>query len=190
VAVKEYVVRCAMTKPQAKVYSAVARSREVVAALSGEGATIPPPAPASNGLSTPATTPPPPTAASLSAAKGGPATTGAGAGGGAMEEALLALRRAALTGALEKPPPPGALLSAGQAEAQKEEFWRGHVKDLELSVPERLEKYSGKLAKLGRAVARLAAAGKKVLVLGALPDARLLVHQYLVETDVPHECWE
>ncbi|CAN0167120.1 unnamed protein product, partial [Ectocarpus sp. 12 AP-2014] len=100
-----------------------------------------------------------------------------------------ALRRAALTGALEKPPPPGALLSAGQAEAQKEEFWRGHVKDLELSVPERLEKYSGKLAKLGRAVARLAAAGKKVLVLGALPDALLLVHQYLVETDVPHECW-
>lgn len=36
------------------------------------------------------------------------------------------------------------------------------LQDLELSVPERLEKYSGKLAKLGRAVARLAAAGKKV----------------------------
>lgn len=45
-----------------------------------------------------------------------------------MEEALLAVRRAALTGALEKTPPPGTLLSAGQAEAQKEEFWRGHVK--------------------------------------------------------------
>lgn len=34
--------------------------------------------------------------------------------------------------------------------------------DLELSVPSRLEKYSGKLVKLGRAVERLAAAGKKV----------------------------
>ncbi|CAN0188597.1 unnamed protein product, partial [Ectocarpus sp. 13 AM-2016] len=73
VVVKEYVVRCAMTEPQAKVYSAVARSREIVAALSGEGAAIPPPAPASNGITTPVTTPPPPTAASLSEAKGGPA---------------------------------------------------------------------------------------------------------------------
>lgn len=36
------------------------------------------------------------------------------------------------------------------------------LKDLELSVPERLEKYSGKLAKLGEAVRRLTAAGKKV----------------------------
>lgn len=34
--------------------------------------------------------------------------------------------------------------------------------DLELSVPDRLEKYSGKLVQLGTAVGRLAAAGKKV----------------------------
>lgn len=29
----------------------------------------------------------------------------------------------------------------------------------------------------------------QVVVLGALPDALALVHQYLTETDVPHECW-
>ena len=34
--------------------------------------------------------------------------------------------------------------------------------DLELSAPDRLEKYSGKLLELGKAVGRLAAAGKKV----------------------------
>lgn len=29
----------------------------------------------------------------------------------------------------------------------------------------------------------------QVVVLGALPDALALVHQYLTEIDVPHECW-
>lgn len=29
----------------------------------------------------------------------------------------------------------------------------------------------------------------QVLILGALPDALGLVHQYLAATDVPHECW-
>lgn len=38
------------------------------------------------------------------------------------------------------------------------------TQDLELSVPDRLEKYSGKLVELGRAVGRLAAAGKKVSI--------------------------
>lgn len=44
------------------------------------------------------------------------------------EEALLALRRAALTGALEKTPPLAGSATAGEVEALKEEFWRGHVK--------------------------------------------------------------
>ncbi|CAM9508098.1 unnamed protein product, partial [Scytosiphon promiscuus] len=188
VVVKEFVIPCTMTEPQAKVYSAVASSPEVVAALSGEAV------PSAAGT------------AAAAATANGPSSTAPAAGGGGngpapakgsglnkkaspLEEAFLALRRAALTGALEKTPPPGRSTSGGQAEAHKEEFWRGHAKDLELSVPERLEKYSGKLAQLGRAVRRLTAAGKKVLILGALPDGLALVHQYLAETDVPHECW-
>lgn len=52
---------------------------------------------------------------------------GRGKGKGASAEAVLALRRAAFTGALEKPPP-GSSTPAGEAEAQKETFWRGHAK--------------------------------------------------------------
>lgn len=55
------------------------------------------------------------------------AGTGEGGGKGAAAEAVLALRRAAFTGALEKPPP-GSSTPAGEAEAQKETFWRGHAK--------------------------------------------------------------
>lgn len=85
-------------------------SPEIVAALSGAAPPEPKPEPASSNGSA--------TAASKVASVGGTAA----------EEALLALRRAALTGALEKTPPPGSTVTAGQAEAQKEEFWRGHVK--------------------------------------------------------------
>lgn len=50
-------------------------------------------------------------------------------GAGAAEGALLALRRAAFTGALEKPVQgEAACMSQGEAEAEKEAFWRGHAK--------------------------------------------------------------
>lgn len=88
-------------------------SPEIAAALSGAT----PPEPASSDGSTAASA----AATSSGGAESGRRTT-------ATEEALLALRRAALTGALEKTLPPGSTVTAGQAEAQKEEFWRGHVK--------------------------------------------------------------
>ena len=85
-------------------------SPEIVAALSGAAPPEPKPEPASSNGSAAA------------------ASKVASVGGTTAEEALLALRRAALTGALEKTPSPGSTVTAGQAEAQKEEFWRGHVK--------------------------------------------------------------
>lgn len=86
-------------------------SPEIVAALSGAA-------------------PPEVKAEAEAAGSNGSAASDAMVSGGsaAAEDALLALRRAALTGALEKTPPPGSTVTAGQAEALKEEFWRGHVK--------------------------------------------------------------
>lgn len=57
--------------------------------------------------------------------------SGTGGAGGARSPgaagALMVLRRAAFTGALDKLPV-GENITQGEIEAQKETFWKGHVK--------------------------------------------------------------
>lgn len=94
------------------------RSPEVVAALSGQPLPSPLPLPDVNGCANEVMS-----SGTAPSAPAGGRGVGGGPGG-----ALLALRRAAFTGALEKPSKVGVSMSVGEAEAEKDTFWRGHAK--------------------------------------------------------------